>query len=106
MALIGNQSGSEFLSEITGNVGIVGESVEIGGRHKLTTLFLSRFLKITQRTIFKSCASGAISERLSKASSLLLEGSLLLLVWRQPFSVQGFKSQAVNFFWNLIGQFI
>lgn len=48
--------------------------MEISGRRKLTTLFLSKSLRIIQRRICKSSASDAISKRLSRASSLPLEG--------------------------------
>ena len=69
MAPYGKLSGSGFLQETTGNVGIVGGFVEIGGRRKLITLSLSSFVKIILKRISKSCASDAISGRLSKASS-------------------------------------
>ena len=54
--------------------------MEIGGRRKLTILCHLGSLGVTQRMASKCCASGATSERLSKASSLRLEGFLIVLV--------------------------
>jgi len=71
--------------------------VEIGGRRKLTTLCHLGNLKITCKRICKFCVSGVTSERLSKASSLRLEGFLFVRVWIQPFSHIALKSQAANF---------
>ena len=70
MGLIGKLSDSKSWQETIGNAGIVGESVEIGGRHKLITLCHLGSLRVTQKRISRLCVSGATSERLSKASSL------------------------------------
>lgn len=53
--------------------------MEIGGRHKLITLCLSSFARIILRKISKFCASDAISERLSKASSSRFKTLLISL---------------------------
>jgi hypothetical protein len=63
--------------------------VEIGGRHKLTTLCHLGNLRITQKRICKFSVSGAISRRLSKACSSRFKTVLNSLGMGTPFWQSG-----------------
>lgn len=71
--------------------------MEIGGRHRLITLCHLGNLRITQKRISKSCASGAISGRLSKASSSRFKTVLNSLGMGTPLSRSGFAGHLMQY---------